>query len=73
MIIGYGFGIVIGLLLLIGAETIKGRLFLGSVMAVLFLMPVIWQSRTSSLFSFLGWIVLGIGGLIFFKWRTAGG
>lgn len=66
-------GVVIGLLVFIEAETLKSRLLLGSAMDILFLLPVLWHHRIASLISFLGWMGLGIGGLIFFKWRKAGG
>lgn len=70
--IGIGLGILLGTWAIIEAETTPGRVFIASMMAVLFLLPVIWRSGMAGLVSFILWMVFAVGCYIFLKLRGAG-
>jgi hypothetical protein len=70
--IGIGVGLLLGIWALVQADTVKGRVFIASAMAVIFLIPVVWQSASAGLISFICWIVFGLGCYIFLKYRGVG-
>lgn len=70
--IGIGLGLLLGIWAFIEAETVKGRVFIGVAMAVIFLLPVVWRSAAASLVSFICWIVFALGCYIFLRYRGVG-
>lgn len=68
-LIGMGIAFLLGIWAILLTETVKGRLFIAMIMLCLFFLPVVWQSPSSNLVAFIGWIVVGLGCYIFIKWR----
>lgn len=70
--IGLGVSIFLGVWAFIEADTDRGRIFIAATMAVLFLLPKVWQGLAGSIVRLIGWTVFGIGCLIFLKYRGFG-
>ena len=70
--IGIGLGFLLGIWAFIVADSVKERVFIGSAMAAIFLLPVVWQSAAAGLISFICWIVFGVGCYILLKYRGVG-
>ena len=70
--IGIGLGFLLGIWAFIQADSVKGRVFIASTMAVIFLLPVVWQSAAADLVSFICWIVFALGCYIYLKYRGVG-
>jgi hypothetical protein len=70
--IGIGLGFLVGVWAFIQADTVKGRLFIASAMAAIFLLPIIWQSAAADLISFICWMIFGLGCYVFLKYRGVG-
>jgi hypothetical protein len=66
--IGIALSLVLTVWAIVVAET-KGRAIIGSVIVVLFFLPAIFPGSWVSRFSFLGWIFLGMGSLIYLKYH----
>ena len=71
-LIGIGLGLLFGIGAFIEAESIRGRVFIATAMAAVFLLPIVWQSEAASLISFICWVVFGLGCYIFSKYRGVG-
>ncbi len=70
--IGIGVGLLLGIWAFLQAESVKGRVFIASAMAAIFLLPAVWPSEAAGLVSFICWIVFGVGCYIFLKYRGVG-
>jgi hypothetical protein len=70
--IGIGVAFILGVWAIITAESLKGRIFIGAIMAGIFVIPVVWRSKVAQLISFLAWIVFGISCYLFVKLRGIG-
>jgi hypothetical protein len=70
--IGIGIGFLLGVWAFIRADTAKGRAFIASSMAAIFLLPVVWRSAAASFASFICWIIFGLGCYIFLRYRGVG-
>jgi hypothetical protein len=70
--IGIGIGFLLGIWAFIVADSVRGRVFIVSAMAAVFLLPVVWQTAAVSLISFICWVIFGLGCYIFLKYRGVG-
>lgn len=70
--IGIGLGFLFGIWAFIVADSIKGRIFIAVAMAFIYFLPVLWRRPPSHLVSFIGWIIFGLGCVIFLKLRGVG-
>jgi len=71
-LIGIGLGFLLGVWAFIMADSVKGRIFIAVVMAFIFFFPVLWRRPGAQLISFIGWIIFGLGCVIFLKLRGVG-
>jgi hypothetical protein len=70
--IGIGLGFLFGIWALIQADTVRGRVFILSAMAAIFLIPVVWQQAAAQVLSFVCWVIFGLGCYVFLKYRGVG-
>jgi hypothetical protein len=70
--IGIGLGFLLGVWAFIVADSVKGRVFIVIAMALIFFFPVLWRRPASHMVSFIGWIIFGLGCVIFLKLRGVG-
>jgi hypothetical protein len=65
--IGIGIAVIFGIWAFIVAETAKERAIIAGGALLVFLAEVILRSRTGQLVALLGWIVYGVGCIIFLR------
>jgi hypothetical protein len=70
--IAIGIGFLLGIWALTQADTVKGRVFIASAMAAIFLLRIVWQSAAAEMVSFICWVVFGLGCYVFMKYRGVG-
>ena len=70
--IGIGLGFMLGIWALLQADTVRGRVFIVSAMAAIFLLPIVWQSAAAQMLSFVCWVIFGFGCYVFLKYRGVG-
>jgi len=68
--IGIGIGFIIGIWTLMIAETTGGRIFILTMMIVIFFLPIVWRHPIASILSFVGWIAFAIGCYIYIRWQN---
>jgi hypothetical protein len=65
--IGIGIALIFGIWAFIVAETAEERAIIAGGALLVFLAEVILRSRTGQLVALLGWIVYGVGCIIFLR------
>ncbi len=70
--IGIGLSFLLGIWAFIQADTVRGRVFIVSAMAAIFLLRIVWHSAAAALVSFICWVIFGFGCYIFLKYRGVG-
>jgi hypothetical protein len=70
--IGIGIAVLLGVWAFLIAETAKERLIIIGVPLLVFLIPVVFRSRTGSLISLLGFMIYGLGCLIYLRFNGVG-
>lgn len=71
-LIGIGISILLGIWAFVEAETAWGRVLIAVVMAVLFILHVLWRGQTGNLVWLICWLAFGVCCFIFVKWRGGG-
>jgi len=71
-LIGIGIGFLLGIWAFIVADSVRGRVFIGATMIVIFFLPGVWRSSASEVVSLLCWIIFGVGCFIFLKLKGIG-
>jgi Ca2+/Na+ antiporter len=70
--IGIGIAIIFGIWAFLVAETVKERAIIAGVAAVVFLIAVIFQSRVGQLISLIGWMLYGLGCIVYLRYNGIG-
>jgi len=67
--IGIGIAVIFGVWAFIVAETIKERAIIAGIPAVIFLMRILLPSLAGQLISLFGWVLYGIGCIIYLRFN----
>jgi hypothetical protein len=70
--IGIGIAVILGVWAFLVAETFKERAFLAGIPAAVFLTGVIFRSLAGQLISLVGWVLYGLGCIIFLRYNGVG-
>jgi len=70
--IGIGIAIIFGIWAFLVAETVKERAIIAGVAVVVFLIAVIFQSRVGQLISLIGWMLYGLGCIVYLRYNGIG-
>jgi hypothetical protein len=70
--IGIGIAVIFGLWAFIVAETVKERAIIAGFAVLVFLIGAIFRSPAGQLVALLGWIVYGVGCIIFLRLNGVG-
>ncbi len=65
--IGIGIAIIFGVWAFIVAETVKERAVIAGLAVLVFLIGAILRTRTGQLIALIGWVVYGVGCIIFLR------
>jgi hypothetical protein len=65
--IGIGIAVIFGIGAFVVAETVKERAVIAGGAILILIVGAIFRSRTGQLISLIGWIVYGIGCIIFLR------
>ncbi len=65
--IGIGVAVIFGVWAFVVAETVKERAVIAGVAVLIFLAGAILRSRAGQLLALIGWVVYGIGCIIFLR------
>lgn len=65
--IGIGIAVVFGVWAFIVAETAKERAVIAGLAVLIFLVGAIFRSRIGQLMALIGWVLFGIGCLIYLR------
>jgi Ca2+/Na+ antiporter len=65
--IGIGIAVVFGVWAFVVAETVKERAVIAGSAILILIIGAMFRSRTGQLVSLIGWIVYGIGCIIFLR------
>ena len=69
---GVGIAVILGVWAFLVAETVKERAFIAGIFAVIFLTGVILRSLTGQLISLAGWVLYGLGCIIYLRYNGMG-
>jgi hypothetical protein len=67
--IGLGIAVIFGVWAFLVAETVKERAFIAGIPVIIFLIPVIVRSPAGRLISLVGWMVYGLGCIIYLRYN----
>ncbi len=67
--IGLGIAVIFGVWAFFVAETVKERAFIAGIPVIVFLIPVIFRSPAGRLISLVGWMLYGIGCIIYLRYN----
>ncbi len=70
--IGIGVAVIFGVWAFIVAETVKERGIIAGIPALVFLIPVLFPSRIGRLISLVGWMLYGVGCIIYLRLNGIG-
>jgi hypothetical protein len=70
--IGIGIAVIFGVWAFIVAETVKERAVIAGFAVLVFLIGAIFRSPAGQLIALLGWIVYGVGCIIFLRLNGVG-
>jgi hypothetical protein len=70
--IGIAVAVIFGIWAFIVAETVKERAVIAVIPVVVFLIPSLFPSPAGRLISLIGWMVYGIGCIIYLRLNGAG-
>jgi hypothetical protein len=70
--IGIGIAVLLGVWAFLIAETVKERLVILGAPILVFLIPVVFRSRAGSMISLLGFMIYGLGCLIYLRFNGVG-
>lgn len=70
--IGIGVSFILGVWAFTLAETNGGRIFIAGAMVFLFFLRVLWRGGAGGIVWLVGWMLFGIGCLIFIRTRGVG-
>jgi hypothetical protein len=70
--IGIGVAVIFGVWAFIVAETVKERGLITGIPALVFLIPVLFPSRIGRLISLVGWMLYGVGCIIYLRLNGIG-
>jgi hypothetical protein len=70
--IGIGVAVIFGVWAFIVAETLKERGLIAGIPALVFLIPVLFPSRIGRLISLVGWMLYGVGCIIYLRLNGIG-
>lgn len=65
--IGTGIAVILGIWAFIIADTIKERAWIAGAAVIIFLAGAVFRSRTGQLVVLIGWIIYGIGCIIYLR------
>ncbi|MBE3110176.1 MAG: hypothetical protein IMZ46_06620 [Acidobacteria bacterium] len=67
--IGIGIAVIFGIWSFFVAETVKERAVIAGIPIVVFLIPIFFRSPAGWLISTIGWVVYGLGCIIFLRYK----
>jgi hypothetical protein len=67
--IGIGIAVIFGVWAFIVAETVKERAIIAGIPVIVFLIPVIIPSPVGRLISMIGWMMYGLGCIIYLRYN----
>jgi hypothetical protein len=67
--IGLGISVIFGIWAFLVAETLKERAILAGIPVIVFLIPVIIPSPVGRLISMIGWMMYGLGCIIYLRYN----
>jgi hypothetical protein len=67
--IGIGIAVIFGVWAFIVAETVKERALIAGIPIVIFLIRIFLPSLTGQLISLIGWVLYGIGCIIYLRYN----
>jgi hypothetical protein len=70
--IGIGIAVIFGVWAFLVAETIEERAVIAGIPCVVFLIPVIFPTPIGRLISMIGWMIYGIGCIIYLRYNGVG-
>lgn len=70
--IGLGISVIFGVWAFIVAETIEERAVIAGIPVIVFLIPVIIPSSVGRLISMIGWMMYGLGCIIYLRYNGVG-
>jgi hypothetical protein len=70
--IGIGIAVIFGIWAFIVAETVKERAWIAGAAVLIFLAGAVFRSRTGQLVALIGWVIYGIGCVIFLRINGVG-
>jgi len=70
--IGIGIAVLLGVWAFVIAETVRARAVIVAVPVLVFLVPVLFRSRAGHLISLIGFMIYGLGCLIYLRWAGVG-
>ncbi|MCX6574344.1 MAG: hypothetical protein NTX99_10185 [Candidatus Aminicenantes bacterium] len=65
--IGIGISVIFGVWAFVVAETVKERAVIAGLAILIFIIGAMFRSRTGQLVVLIGWVVYGIGCIIFLR------
>ena len=70
--IGIGIAVIFGIWAFIVAETVKERAVIAGIAILVFLAGAIFRSPAGQLIALIGWVLYGIGCIIFLRFNGVG-
>jgi len=70
--IGIGIAVILGVWAFLVAETVKERAYIAGIFAVIFLAGVILRSPAGQVISLVGWVLYGLGCIIYLRYNGMG-
>ena len=70
--IGIGIAVIFGVWAFIVAETTKERVVIAGIAILVFLVGAIFRSRAGQLIALIGWVLYGVGCIIFLRLNGLG-
>jgi len=70
--IGIGIAVILGIWAFLVAETVKERVFVAGIPAIVFLTGVILRSPAGQVISLVGWVLYGLGCIIYLRYNGMG-
>lgn len=67
--IGIGIAVIFGVWAFIVAETVKERAYIAGIPLSVFLVGALFRSSAGQLISLIGWVLYGIGCIIFLRYN----
>ena len=70
--IGIGIAVLLGVWAFLVAETVKERAVIAGIPVIVFLIRVVFPSPAGILISLFGWILYGLGCLVYLRYKGVG-